>query len=165
MSFLWAFVIALEPHQKPREKDTLYWQVFSRVSNSGPSYYLKKMIVEWQIYYTNRLNCEMGVLLTETSYCPRIPAMRTGFSVIKTGIFLWELSYREFPASFTGFGFAVQREKRVRQLNLNKLLMNQPLNVRPVWISSYLQFGAISSSKNSWGPIRKEYSLRYDFNP
>jgi hypothetical protein len=37
----------------------------------------------------------------------RIPAMRTGFPVMKTGFSLGELTYREFPVSLTGFGFAV----------------------------------------------------------
>ena len=37
----------------------------------------------------------------------RIPTMRTGFPVMKTGFSLWELTYREFPVSLTGFGFAV----------------------------------------------------------
>ena len=27
---------------------------------------------------------------------------------MKTGFSLWELTYREFPVSLTGFGFAVQ---------------------------------------------------------
>ena len=35
----------------------------------------------------------------------RIPSMRTGFPVMKTGFFLWELTYREFPVSLTGGGF------------------------------------------------------------
>ena len=30
-----------------------------------------------------------------------------GFPVMKTGFSLWELTYREFPVSLTGFGFAV----------------------------------------------------------
>ena len=34
------------------------------------------MIVEWQIYYTNTLPCEMGVvLLTKTSYCLQLFGM------------------------------------------------------------------------------------------
>jgi hypothetical protein len=33
--------------------------------------------------------------------------MRTGFPVMKTGFSLKELTYREFPVSLTGFGFAV----------------------------------------------------------
>ena len=37
----------------------------------------------------------------------RDPAMRTGFPVMKKGFSLWELTYREFPVSLTGFGFAV----------------------------------------------------------
>ena len=37
-----------------------------------------------------------------------IPAMRTEFPVIKTGFSLWELTYREFPVSLAGLGFAVQ---------------------------------------------------------
>ena len=37
----------------------------------------------------------------------RDPAMRTGFPVSKTGFSLWELTYREFSVSITGFGFAV----------------------------------------------------------
>ena len=40
----------------------------------------------------------------------RIPAMRTGFPVMKIGFSLWELTYREFPVSLTGFGFAVYIE-------------------------------------------------------
>ena len=32
----------------------------------------------------------------------RIPAMRTGFPVMKTCFSLWELTYREFPVSLTG---------------------------------------------------------------
>jgi hypothetical protein len=30
-----------------------------------------------------------------------------GFPVMKTGFSLWELANREFPVSYTGFGFAV----------------------------------------------------------
>ena len=36
-----------------------------------------------------------------------IPAMRT------TGFSLWELTYREFPVTLTGFGFAMYHEKTV----------------------------------------------------
>ena len=38
------------------------------------------------------------------------PATRTGFPVMKAGFSLWELTYREFPVSLTGFGFAVHRK-------------------------------------------------------
>ena len=38
----------------------------------------------------------------------RDPAMRTGFPCnLKAGFSLWELTYREFPVSLTGFGFTV----------------------------------------------------------
>jgi hypothetical protein len=37
----------------------------------------------------------------------RIPAMRTGFPVMKTGLSLLELTYRNFHVSSTGFWFAV----------------------------------------------------------
>ena len=40
-------------------------------------------------------------------YENRILAMRTGSPVMKTYFSLQELTYREFPVSFTGFGFAV----------------------------------------------------------
>ena len=32
---------------------------------------------------------------------------KQGFPVMRTGFSLWELTYREFPVSLTGFGFAV----------------------------------------------------------
>ena len=37
----------------------------------------------------------------------RDPAMRTGFPCNESGFSLWELIYREFPVSLTGFGFTV----------------------------------------------------------
>ena len=40
----------------------------------------------------------------------RIPAMRTGFPVMKAGFSLWELTYREFSVSLTGFGFTVYKK-------------------------------------------------------
>ena len=52
----------------------------------------------------------------------RIPAMRTGFPVMKTGFSLWELTYREFPVSLTGFGFAVLWQMKVAGKILWKLL-------------------------------------------
>ena len=48
----------------------------------------------------------------------RIPAMRTGFPVMKTDFSLWELTYREFPVSLTGFGFAVCQKEIVDLMNL-----------------------------------------------
>ena len=36
---------------------------------------------------------------------------------MKTGFSLWELTYREFPVSLTGFGFAVLFEGKPKQGN------------------------------------------------
>ena len=45
------------------------------------------MIVEWQIYYTNTLPCEMGVvLLTTTSYCLQLFGMLHVHTTEKKGL-------------------------------------------------------------------------------
>ena len=56
-------------------------------------------------YWLQILHC--NPIQGSTGFCREIPSMKTGFPVMKTGLSLWELTYREFPVSLTGFGFAV----------------------------------------------------------
>ena len=60
--------------------------------------------------------------------------MRTGFPVMKTGFSLWELTYREFPVSLTGFGFAVSVHGILRNAifcrNPNARKMGNVLSIR-----------------------------------
>ena len=68
------------------------------------------MIVEWQIYYTNTLPCEMGVvLLTKTSYCLQLFGMLHVHTTEKKG--LDSLVLRNYQWTSTSlldqFGFLV----------------------------------------------------------
>ena len=114
----------------------------------------------------------------------RIPAMRTGFSVTKTRISLWELTYGEFPVSLTWFGFAVcvcftatrwwiypSKKKQKKQENLvwklcnysppdtnKKSLMDTPL-LRGFLSGRYMISWCLPRIKDAWLLLRAQIQI------
>jgi hypothetical protein len=68
----------------------------------------------WTASLIGQLLFEIGTLQSLTGVYRENPVIKTGtlqweqgFPVMKTGFSLWDLTHREFPVSYTGFGFAV----------------------------------------------------------